>query len=344
MKTEDIALRFLSRHEGEGWSYDEMQCFLCLDPLTKETRTREHVFPKWLLKRHDMYNESMTLMNGTTIPYRTLTISCCKPCNGHFLSHIEDQVAQAFNGGYEAVTQLDRKLLFVWLAKLFYGLLVKERHSLLDRSDSNGNSILGDEDLQRFATHHLLMQHARGNLEWHSEENGDPFSMFILKCQESKEDVKLNFDYIDSFHIPFLAIRSGDVAIIASLQDWGQLARIETNHMEAAQQIALHPLQFTELAIVSNYTSIAFFQQRKLTIITGNGSATVIALPAPVNQRPNIENPQIIHIAPSLAQHWQVPLSSITDGNRVMTTLVQPDGSPFRIEWDGTATLPDLVM
>jgi hypothetical protein len=56
---------------------DPDACFLCGCAVDHDTRTREHVFPKWLLNRHDIWNARMTLLNGSLIPYSQLTVTCC---------------------------------------------------------------------------------------------------------------------------------------------------------------------------------------------------------------------------------------------------------------------------
>jgi hypothetical protein len=342
MGRDAIVARFFSK---EGWEYSDTECFLCLTSLTPENLTREHVFPKWLLNRHDLWDKSMTLMNKTLIKYGQLTIPCCLKCNGTYLSQMENEVKTAFAAGYEAVDAMDRRVLFSWLAKIFYGLLIKERHSLLDLRKQNGDKILSDDDLDRFAMHHLLMQTVRGDVNWHAPNDQNPWSIFVLKCQTSDDQPHLNFDYIDENRIPFLAIRSGDVAIVSSLQDWGYLENsLELKHMVAAQQLELHPYQFKEIAIISCYMSMVFFQNRKIVLAAGEDKADIIPLPLPPQLTMNIDDPQFLHIAPSLAMHFQTPIEHITDGERVISTLAASDGTPWKMDWDGTNDFPMLTI
>ena len=71
-------------------------------------------------------DQTLVLLNGTTIPYRQLTVPCCRECNNEHLEPIESNVMAAVNQGPEAVEALDRKTLFLWLGKIFFGLLYKE--------------------------------------------------------------------------------------------------------------------------------------------------------------------------------------------------------------------------
>ena len=66
--------------------FGQHTCFLCSTPLRSKNRTDEHVFPKWLQNRFNLWNQRLDLINLTDIPYRNLTIPCCKTCNGVHLS------------------------------------------------------------------------------------------------------------------------------------------------------------------------------------------------------------------------------------------------------------------
>jgi len=74
-------------------------CFLCGVVLDPERDTDEHVIPRWIQERYELWTERLTLLNHTTlnhttIPYRQLTIPCCVTCNNHHLGKIEMQVQQ----------------------------------------------------------------------------------------------------------------------------------------------------------------------------------------------------------------------------------------------------------
>ena len=338
MNSKTIATKFLEM-KGTGWSYSDEECFLCLVSLDESNRTIEHVFPKWLLKRHHLWDETITLQNGTRIPYRQLTIPCCRNCNGTHLSQIENKIRQAFTKGSQAVKALDKETLFFWLAKVFYGLLVKERHSLIDRRDHTGRTIGNNEDLSRFAMHHLLMQGARGEASWVASSNENPWSIFIFDCQTSDNESSLNFDYFDSNEIPFLAIRSGEIGIVASLQDWGYLENsLKVRHLDAAQQLELHPLQFKEATLIASYMSMAFFQNRRFLLVSGEKQTSVVLMP--LNSSIANFEPQLIHLAPSLAYHFNTDLDQVTDGQRIVSLLSSSDGTPFHLHWDGSSNFP----
>src|SRR5713226_5139659 len=88
-------------------------CFLCGRRLSPKNRSDEHVFPKWLQSRFSLWNQTLTLLNGTHIPYRSLTIPCCIECNTLHLSLIEDGISTATLRGHRAVAALDPLTLFL---------------------------------------------------------------------------------------------------------------------------------------------------------------------------------------------------------------------------------------
>lgn len=72
-----------ARDEFLAQALDPSKCFLCGNTVSENARTAEHVFPKWMQKEVELWNRNLTLLNGTVIPYRQLTITCCHDCN-HF--------------------------------------------------------------------------------------------------------------------------------------------------------------------------------------------------------------------------------------------------------------------
>jgi hypothetical protein len=71
-----------------GRIYSGKRCFYCGQVL-RGNKTREHVFPQWLKRRFGLANQHLTLLNGSLIPYRQLTVPCCSTCHNVHLSKLE---------------------------------------------------------------------------------------------------------------------------------------------------------------------------------------------------------------------------------------------------------------
>ena len=61
----------------------------------------------------------------------------------------------------EPVAALDPLTVFLWLGKIFYGLLYKEMFLARDRKSGRRAPIMNRRDLKTFALHHLFLQAAR---------------------------------------------------------------------------------------------------------------------------------------------------------------------------------------
>ena len=94
-------------------------CFLCGDDL-KDSKSKEHVFPQWLLNKYDLWDGQFELLNRTSITYNKLTIPCCLECNNDYLSQMEQKIRNAVNGGYDIFQELDELVIYQWLSKIFY--------------------------------------------------------------------------------------------------------------------------------------------------------------------------------------------------------------------------------
>src|SRR5882672_7861173 len=184
-------------HAVERRRFGRSTCFLCGRRLTSTNRTDEHVFPKWVQSRFSLWNQKLTLLNGTQIPYRNLTIPCCRACNGKHLSAIENTIKAATLKGYRAVSELDPLTLFLWLGKIFYGLLYKELFLVRDRKSGCKTAIADKRLLKAFSLHHLFLQAARLPFEFQAAL---PASLFIFKI-DAPNDKRFQWDFRDSLHL-----------------------------------------------------------------------------------------------------------------------------------------------
>lgn len=255
------------------------RCFLCGADLAECERTDEHVFPQRVLRDFDLHNDRLTLPNGTTIPYRSLTIPCCRECNNLWLHQLEDTVSAAVRSGPEAVQALDPTALGLWMAKIFYGLLFKDISLAADRLHPTGDTIVDGEMLREFAELHRILQVARQQVDLRLDQT--PTSVFVFRTLDSSESA-LRFDYRDLIVPPFLALRLGGVGLIACLLDWGATAEAGIDHLEAAREIDLHPTQFCEVAAVCADTLMRLNRAPKYIIVGGGKSGPDQADQAPV--------------------------------------------------------------
>ncbi len=150
-------------------------CFACGGPPS--SGSGEHVIPKWLQKRCRLFDERLTLLNQTLIPYRNLTVPCCVDCNTGFLSKIESSAQSIFMRG-TIVSADDELTLARWLSKILIGILVKETALAFDRSKPDTGSILHPGFIDDLHHGHFIMQSARKPTTFRCLHGNFPFSLY----------------------------------------------------------------------------------------------------------------------------------------------------------------------
>jgi hypothetical protein len=234
----------------ECQSFGKATCFLCGRRLGSRNRTDEHVFPKWLLHRFNLWNAQLGLLNGTDIPYRMLTIPCCNTCNNDHLGALEARIEQAVAEGPDAVRALPTPDVLVWLGKIMYGMLYKEGFLKRHRSRSRSGRIVPRADLESLSMHHYFLQSVRVPMEFQPKFPG---SIQVFRVQ-SPEPAEFQFDYRDDTTALAVSIRLGEVGILAALQDGGAQDGF-SEHFDRYRALPLHPLQFLELTAQFLYKS-----------------------------------------------------------------------------------------
>lgn len=231
--------------EFDPVKFDGSHCFLCFEKLVKDNRSDEHIFPKWIQRRHDLWNQKLHLLNGSLIPYRTLTIPCCKNCNNGPLSKLETNVQKAFTKKPSDLNEDDEKWLYLWSCKLLFGMLAKERGLLIDRSNPSQGTIIESNELERLRAIHCHLQAVRFSHEFSGPNCNIPGSVVVLESQECSK-AKKNFDFCDDFVNFSIFIRTGNRVLFANF-DGGLVAASIGNVMRSEAQKPLHPIQAREL-------------------------------------------------------------------------------------------------
>ena len=245
-------------------AFDRSCCFLCAKHYDNVHLTSEHIIPRWAQKRFDLWDQRLTLLNRTEIPYRKLTVPCCEECNKYQLQPIEADISNAVSRGAEDARRLEYHTIFLWLAKIFYGILYREISLLLDQDANNNVTIASPELLREYEILLFLLQQARKKIKM---SGFAPGSIFIFRCQ-AHIDRKLQWDFCDNARTMFMAIRMGEVGIIASLGDGGA----QLTYAEAYRELAdlqLHPLQFRELCAQFSYRSTLATRTPKYITVEG---------------------------------------------------------------------------
>jgi hypothetical protein len=221
-------------------------CFLCGNTLEDEIHP-EHIFPQWLQKQFDLQNRTLTLLNGTQIPYKNLKIPCCQLCNNEHLSKLEIKIKNAVSKGYENFAKLDPQIIYQWAAKIFFGILYKELSLDFDRKNKDKGKIVNADILKSFSNLHGLLQSIRQPFRF---PNGYPFSVLICNLHSYPSE---SFDYQDYLNLMTTSFRLGEIGIIIAFQD---LSLNQNTYGQYASELngrKIHPVQFDELFAKVSY-------------------------------------------------------------------------------------------
>lgn len=222
-------------------------CFICGAPAGSTPFNNEHVIPRWLLRRFDLFDRKITLPNGRVHTYGRYGVPCCRACNTFLGDRLETPVSQLLEGGHEAVfARLDGdavRLLFIWVTLIFLKTHLKDRLLPVDPDPRNGAGML--DDAYDWREMHHLHAVARSVFTGAVVEPEAIGSMLFLVIDDDLAQDR--FDWIDLTFDQTVALQVGEVGIIAVLNDSGA-AKHAWGDAIAAIDGSLTSTQMRELA------------------------------------------------------------------------------------------------
>lgn len=257
----------------EDLNFDYDKCFLC----GGEPDSQEHVFPKWLQRKYDLWNQRIYFPNGTSIQYKDLKIPCCKNCNNKSLSQLENKIKEAVNGGYEKFKNLDELTILQWVTKVYYGNLFKKLNLLIDRKNKDLGTMVNKEQIFSYRGLHEFLQSLRKPIEF----TGDiPWSIQVFQVHN---DPRLeDYEYIDTIFITG-CIRLADIGIVYSFGDWGYAKLGNSKIVNDFKDLIIHPIQLQEIAARFSYARSQINYENLSLIVMDEAGLTYIGT------KPNIQ-------------------------------------------------------
>jgi hypothetical protein len=151
--------------------------------------------------------------------------------------------------GPEAVRALNPLIVYLWMGKIFFGLLYLEHLLSADRARKS-KPILHRDALEELEFHHLYLQGARKSLVC---PFGLPGSLFIFETKVPNQ-VGQQFDFFDNQPLRCMAIRMGSVGIMCVFHDGGIIRAFHDSlGKESYNDRILHPSQFKEIYAMIGY-------------------------------------------------------------------------------------------
>lgn len=307
---------------------EDNHCFLCGVKLTKSNRSEEHIFPKWLLKRFNLWNDKLALINRKTIPYRQVKIPCCKKCNSVHLGKLEKLIEKASKRGYKEFKKIPKQKIFLWLQKIYYQLLYMDLRLFFDPSVKSKGTIIDKETLERYRTCHIFLQATRMKVKFHKPY---PWSVFLVKTQKYKEK-RLNFDFKDNPLFLTIAIRMNDIGIVACLQDNNTQEATMNDFFKKLHKMSLHPVQFNELTAKAFYKASLLNRIPKYIIANQNNRLEVVSMPVGgMSSKPVYDDWQNAEYAKWLSEFCNIPYNNCYEpSSNCIWTILYDENGKFR--------------
>lgn len=260
----DLSEKYAESNPFSRITFSNDYCFLCGRAFSDDF-SEEHVVPKWLQNRHDLWNQELRLLNDTHIKYRQIKIPCCSQCNNEHLSKLESQLRAAVESGYDACLELDPALIFQWISKIWYGLQRKEVSLLKDIQSPEKGTIIDREQLESLRHLHALMQSIRQPVIYLMDK---PFSVLIANLHNLGEEN--SYFFRDNLISQTVSLRTNEIGFIVALQDGELIRHTWGKYLERVGGRKLHPMQFDEL--YAHITFSCHLQYRNSNIIDRGGT------------------------------------------------------------------------
>ncbi len=232
--------RFISEIcEGED-------CFLCGAKKNSKEFNDEHVIPKWILKKCDLYGKSITLPNKEDLRYEKYTVPCCKECNSFLGKNFEEVIQRLLEGGYECINEFVRNKgpwkIFLWLSLIFFKTHLADSYLRKHLDRRKGDEPIGSDYDWGFLHHiHCMIRAIRTEASIAKECLG---TFFILPAKVADHLGK--FDYRDVYASNTMLLRIDNIAFCAVLDDSCAAFNYFMKYCEKING-ALSPLQLREV-------------------------------------------------------------------------------------------------
>jgi hypothetical protein len=222
-------------------------CFICGVSPSEANFNDEHILPKWILRKHNLFNQSINLPNETTFRYDQYTVPCCQLCNSLMGKKIEEPVRNLITQGFDAVAQYMKRegpqLFFVWLSLIFLKAHLKDKslryYRDLREKDHTIFDIYTWEELHHI---HCIARSFYTNCYLDYKIIGS-----FLTISAKRGSHHHDFDYLDLNCSQTILLRFNDVCFITVLNDsCGSLSAFRKTFERFSR--AMSPLQLREVA------------------------------------------------------------------------------------------------
>ena len=225
------------------------------------------------MSRYGLEDQPFKMLDESMATYKDLKIPCSAQVNEQWLEPLEAEIAEAFETGYEAVSQLDELKIFQWAGKLLYGIVFNEIQAGIKQQHARGEDFNISQPMSHKFSHlHLMLQSINLPLQF---EDFSPFSLFLFKVNNRENE----FSYRDEINTLTFSLRVNDFGLIICLQDNGANRIYHREILEKIKGETLHPVQFEEFCARVFYSAYLFNRLPEYNVMPVGENIYIEAMP-----------------------------------------------------------------
>ncbi|GAB3911145.1 hypothetical protein [Mucilaginibacter boryungensis] len=256
----------------DTFNFSNRNCFLTGESVNPDEE-RIQVFPQWLMLRYALEEKPFKLLDESITTYKDLKVPCATAVNNQFFEPLEQEIAEAFDKGYDAVQALNELKLFQWAAKFIYGMIFNEMQAGIKLQHAQGEDFnISQSIIHKFSHLHLMLQSINQPVFF---DGFKPYSLFLFKVNNAPDE----FVYRDEINTLTFSIRLRDMGLIICLQDNGANRRYHQELLDKIGDKPLHPIQFEEFCAKVFYSAYLFNRMPEYNLLPVGEELYIEAMP-----------------------------------------------------------------
>lgn len=310
----------------KDFRFDSKTCFLSGQPL-QSADEQIQVFPHWLMRKFDLEDKPFKLLDESLRTYKQLQLPCSAAV-AERIAELDNAVADAFNKGYEAVNEMDRMVLFRWVAKIVYGVVFNEIQAGMRQQALSGEAMNFSQVLaHKFVNLHLMLQSLIVPIQF---DGSLPFTIVVVPVDNPEN----TFNYRDEINTLIYSLRMNDFGLIVCLQDNGANGIYHKAVIDLINGLQLHPIQFEELCARFFYSAYLFNRLPEYTVLPTAEMVYVEPMSLmDMSMKPIFDDWQVKTYGQVLENFWKpwghTLFEIIKDPENPMSFLLDTEGKPL---------------
>lgn len=222
----------------------DKRCVMCREEISEDEYTVEHIFPQWLLRKFNLWDQYIELPNNMKIKYNKMTVPCCKTCNGGIMSEYENIIKKGVEGGYDEFIKIKENIIAWWIYKIYYTKIVKETTMKYDVKNPNSKKIIEEEFINNNQFIYLYMVELLKDTKFSKK----PYELYIFKSDNVND-----FDYIYFEETHSIFMRINDIVIVCCLDSYNLFSIQYRKEISLLENKNVSNIEAAELLIKIHY-------------------------------------------------------------------------------------------